>query len=83
MRHNAYQTMVPVSHEENIYLPTGFGESVRSYFSTGGKEDPKPDTAAKPDEKESMLPSVLKVVFVLALVFGVGLGVPISIANNV
>ena len=86
MRHNAYQTMVPVSHEENIYLPTGFSvsKSVKSYFSSG-KEDPKPDTAAKPDkpdEKESMLPSVLKVVFVLALVFGVGLGVPISIAES-
>ena len=90
MRHNAYQTMVPVSHEENIYLPTAWPfdrpfDQFKSMFNSKAEKDKEQDAAAthdKPDEKESMLPSVLKVVFVLALVFGVGLGVPIFIANN-
>lgn len=77
MRHNAYQTMVPVSHEENIYLPTAAGplDKIRSAWNSR-----KADSAA--EEKASMFPGVLKVVLVLALVFGVGIGLPISIANG-
>jgi hypothetical protein len=80
MRHHPYQTMVPVSHEENIYLPTGgFRDKVISALK---QKDADSAAAENTGKKESMLPNVLKVVLVLALVFGVGLGVPISLANR-
>lgn len=90
MRHNAYQTLVPVSHEKNIYLPTGghWWDSLtkpkkeKNTATNPPQESTSHEENKSPTENIFKYDSMWKVLLALAVVFGIGLGVPIFIADS-